>query len=58
MAMSAEMMPVEAMSVTPRSPALGAAIAGVDLRKPLDAATVKAINDAFERCIEGQALGF
>jgi taurine dioxygenase len=51
MAMSVEAMPVETMSVTPLSPALGAAITGVDLRKALDAATVKAINDAFDRYI-------
>jgi taurine dioxygenase len=51
MAMSAEAMPVAAMSVTPLSPALGAAITGVDLRQPLDAATVRAINDAFDRFI-------
>jgi taurine dioxygenase len=51
MAMSAEAMPVEAMSITPLSPALGAAITGVDLRKALDAATARAINDAFDRYI-------
>jgi len=40
-----------AISVEPLSPALGAAIRGVDLREPLDAATIKAINDAFDRYI-------
>ena len=38
-----------AMSVEPLSPALGAAITGVDLREPLDAATIDAINAAFDR---------
>ncbi len=36
------------MSVEPLSPALGAEIKGVDLRRPLDDATVKAINAAFD----------
>jgi taurine dioxygenase len=40
-----------AMRVEPLSPALGAAITGVDLRQPLDAAAIKAINDAFDRYI-------
>jgi alpha-ketoglutarate-dependent taurine dioxygenase len=40
-----------AMRVEPLSPALGAAITGVDLRQPLDATTIKAINDAFDRYI-------
>ncbi len=40
-----------AMSVEPLSPALGAAITGVDLRKPLDAATIQAVNNAFDRYI-------
>jgi taurine dioxygenase len=39
------------LSVMPLSPALGAAITGLDLREPLGAAAVKAINDAFERYI-------
>ena len=39
------------VSVVPLSPALGAEIKGVDLRKPLDAAAVKAINDAFDQHI-------
>ena len=37
------------MSVEPLSPALGAEIKGVDLRRPLDDATVKAINAAFDQ---------
>ena len=37
------------MSVAPLSPALGAEIKGVDLRRPLDDATVKAINAAFDQ---------
>jgi len=36
------------MSVEPLSPALGAEIKGVDLRRPLDDATVGAINAAFD----------
>jgi taurine dioxygenase len=39
------------LSVVPLSPALGAEIRGVDLRKPLDQATVKAVNDAFDQNI-------
>ena len=39
------------LTVVPLSPALGAEIKGVDLRKPLDEATIKAINDAFDRHI-------
>jgi len=35
------------ISVTPMSPACGAEISGLDLREPLDAATVKEIEDAF-----------
>ena len=38
-----------ALSVRPLSPALGAEITGVDLREPLDAATIKAVNDAFDQ---------
>src|SRR5580700_9516843 len=41
----------DAMSVEPLSPALGAAITGVDLRQPLDDATVKAVNDAFDKYV-------
>jgi taurine dioxygenase len=37
------------LSVVPVSPALGAEITGVDLRKPLDDASVKAIRDAFDK---------
>jgi taurine dioxygenase len=35
------------ITVTPMSPACGAAISGVDLREPIDAATRKEIEDAF-----------
>ena len=38
-----------AISVVPLSDALGAEVTGVDLRQPLDPATVKTINDAFDR---------
>jgi hypothetical protein len=37
------------VSIVPTSDALGAEVAGVDLRQPLDPATVKTINDAFDR---------
>lgn len=40
-----------ALSVEPLSPALGAVISGVDLRRPLAAAAVEAINEAFDRYI-------
>jgi taurine dioxygenase len=39
------------MKVTPLSKALGAEITDLDLRKPLDAAAVKAIRDAFDEHI-------
>jgi taurine dioxygenase len=39
------------LSIAPLSRALGAEIRGVDLRQPLDQATVKAINDAFDQNI-------
>jgi taurine dioxygenase len=39
------------VSVVPLSPALGAEIKGVDLREPQDAATIQAINDAFDNHI-------
>ena len=39
------------LSVEPLSPALGAAIKGVDLRQPLDAAAIKAVNDAFNEYV-------
>jgi taurine dioxygenase len=39
------------MKITPLSKALGAEITGLDLRKPLDDATVKAIRDAFDQYI-------
>src|SRR5258705_5074400 len=38
-----------ALSINPLSQALGAEITGIDLRKPLDDATVKAIRDAFDQ---------
>lgn len=40
-----------ALSVEPLSPALGAVISGVDLRRPLESAVVEAINKAFDRYI-------
>ena len=41
------------MSITikPLSPALGAEVVGLDLRKPLDAATARTVRDAFDRHI-------
>jgi taurine dioxygenase len=39
------------ISVEPLSPALGAAITGVDLRKPLGDADIKAVNDAFDKYV-------
>ena len=39
------------MKITPLSKALGAEITGLDLRKPLDDSTVKAIRDAFDQNI-------
>jgi taurine dioxygenase len=39
------------MKITPLSKALGAEITGLDLRKPLDDATVKTIRDAFDQNI-------
>src|SRR5580692_1139170 len=39
------------VSIVPMSDALGAEVAGVDLRRPLDPATVKTINDAFDRYV-------
>src|SRR5688572_27519249 len=40
-----------AMKITPLSKALGAEITGLDLRQPLDDATVKAIRGAFDQHI-------
>ena len=37
------------ITVKPRHPALGAEIHGVDMRQPLDAATVREITDAWMR---------
>ncbi len=39
------------IEVVPLNPALGAEIRGVDLRQPQDEATVRAINDAFDKNI-------
>jgi taurine dioxygenase len=39
------------VTVVPLSPALGAEIKGVDLRQPQDAATIKTVNDAFDKHI-------
>jgi len=39
------------ISVEPLSPALGAAIKGIDLRRPLDAKAIKTVNEAFDRYI-------
>ena len=36
-----------AITVKPRHPALGAEIRGVDMRKPVDAETVRQIHDAW-----------
>jgi len=36
-----------AITITPRHPALGAAIGGVDMRRPVDAETVRRIHDAW-----------
>jgi alpha-ketoglutarate-dependent taurine dioxygenase len=48
------------MAIKPLSPALGAEVTGIDLRKPLDQATVQAVRDAFDRhivlCIRDQEL--
>jgi alpha-ketoglutarate-dependent taurine dioxygenase len=37
------------ITVTPRHPALGAEVRGIDMRRPLDAETVKAVRDAWTR---------
>ncbi len=37
------------ITVTPRHPALGAEVSGIDMRKPMDAATAKAVRDAWTR---------
>src|SRR6202012_2736986 len=41
--------PLRAMTITviPRHPALGAEVQGIDLRKPMDAATRQAVSDAW-----------
>ena len=48
------------LSVVRLSPALGAEIKGIDFRKPLDQAAVKALNDAFDQnivlIVRGQEL--
>jgi alpha-ketoglutarate-dependent taurine dioxygenase len=38
-----------AITVTPRHPALGAEIRGIDMRRPMDAATTQAVIDAWTR---------
>jgi taurine dioxygenase len=47
-------------TIKPLSPALGAEVTGIDLRKPLDQATIQAIRDAFDQnvilCIRDQEL--
>jgi alpha-ketoglutarate-dependent taurine dioxygenase len=47
-------------SIMPMHPALGAEVTGLDLREPLDGATIRAIRDAFDRhivlCIRNQEL--
>src|SRR5690242_19076040 len=40
-----------AIAINALSPALGAEVVGLDLRRPLDSATVKTIRDAFDRNI-------
>jgi len=37
------------ITVTPRHPALGAEVRGIDMRKPMDAATTKAVRDAWTK---------
>ena len=48
------------LSIASLSPALGAAATGIDLRQPLDAASVKTLRDAFDQnivlCIRDQDL--
>jgi taurine dioxygenase len=48
------------LTITPLSAALGAEVTGLDLRRPLDPASVSAIRDAFDRhvvlCIRDQEL--
>src|SRR5262245_31311366 len=60
MTMSATAMEATALTIRPLSRALGAEVTGIDLRQPIDVATVKAIRDAFDRnivlCIRGQEL--
>ena len=43
------MTAASAITVTPRHPALGAEIGGIDLSRPLDGATVQAVVDAWTR---------
>ena len=43
------MIPNSALTVTPRHPVIGAEVRGVDMRRPLDAATVQAVVDAWTR---------
>ena len=37
------------LTVTPRHPALGAEVRGIDMRKPMDPATARAVRDAWTR---------
>lgn len=37
------------ITVTPRHPALGAEVHGIDMRKPMDAATIRAVRDAWTK---------
>ena len=37
------------LEVTPRHPALGAEVRGIDMRKPMDPTTVRAVRDAWTR---------
>lgn len=54
------MSDVASIAVTPLSPVLGARVDGIDLRRPLDAAGLAVIRDAFRRhqvlCIPGQEI--
>jgi taurine dioxygenase len=58
--MTITMMETQSATIRPLSRALGAEVTGVDLRKPLDGATVTAIRDAFDQnvvlCIRDQQL--
>jgi taurine dioxygenase len=53
-------MESKTVTIRPLSKALGAEVTGIDLRTPLDGASIQAIRDAFDRnivlCIRDQAL--